>query len=84
MILRTEQGTEYRAIIAETGSSQVELLLTDVSPLASMIKEIENSGYLELFDSESDSWQKIVGPFYIITVVRQSEGSYFITAERRG
>lgn len=83
MLLRTNRGAEYHINMADVSGSNLSILLVDsTAGLGRVATDLDDVETFSIFDSETDEYREIVGYTKIITIVRQTDTSYFITLER--
>ena len=83
MILKTNRGAEYQVAMADHTLGQLNVLILETTErIGKIATDLDGVETFFLFDAESDSYEELSGYNQIITIVRQTDTSYFITIKR--
>ncbi len=83
MILKTNRGAEYQVSVADHTLGQLNVLILEtIEKIGKIATDLDGVETFFLFDEDSDSYEELTGYDQIITIVRQTDTSYFITIKR--
>lgn len=83
MILKTNRGAEYQVSVADHTLGQLNVLVFDTTEkIGKIATDLDGVETFFLFNEDNDGYEELAGYDQIITIVRQTDTSYFITLER--
>lgn len=83
MILKTNRGAEYRVSMADRMFGQLNILILETTEkIGKIATDLDGIETFFLFNENDDSYEELTGYNQIVTIVRQTDTSYFITIKR--
>lgn len=83
MILKTNRGAEYQVSMADRMFGQLNILILETTEkIGKIATDLDGIETFFLFDENEDSYEELTGYNQIVTIVRQTDTSYFITIKR--